>query len=64
MVMSIDRLKGSIPPIITPFRPDTLEIDEETFAGLIEYQIENGSHGVLINGTSAEPSTLTVDERN
>jgi|TARA_B100000586_G_scaffold241473_1_gene194831 4-hydroxy-tetrahydrodipicolinate synthase len=64
MVMSIDRLKGSIPPIITPFRPDTLEIDEETFAGLIEYQIENGSHGVLINGTSAEPSTLTIDERN
>ena len=34
MVMSIDRLKGSIPPIITPFHPDTLEIDEEIFAGL------------------------------
>ena len=64
MAISIDRLKGSIPPIITPFHPETLEIDEETFAGLVEHQIENGSHGVLINGTSAEPSTLTIDERN
>ena len=53
MVMSIDRLKGSIPPIITPFRPDTLEIDEETFAGLIEYQIENG-----------EGADFTVFEKN
>jgi 4-hydroxy-tetrahydrodipicolinate synthase len=30
----------------------------------VRFQIENGSHGILVNGTSAEPSTLTVEERN
>jgi 4-hydroxy-tetrahydrodipicolinate synthase len=47
---------------VTPFRRGA--IDEEGFAGLVEYQIAEGSHGVLVNGTTAEPSTLTVDERN
>ena len=27
-------------------------------------QIEKGSHGILVNGTTSEPATLTVDERN
>ena len=62
MTLSIDRLRGSIPPIVTPFRSGV--VDEEVFARLVEYQIAHGSHGVLVNGTSAEPSTLTVDERN
>ncbi len=62
MTLSIDRLRGSIPPIVTPFRSGV--VDEEVFARLVEYQIVEGSHGVLVNGTSAEPSTLTVDERN
>jgi 4-hydroxy-tetrahydrodipicolinate synthase len=39
-------------------------VDLECFEKLVEFQIEQGSHGVLINGTTAEPSTLTVDERN
>jgi 4-hydroxy-tetrahydrodipicolinate synthase len=40
------------------------EVDYETYARLIEFQIKNGSHGILVNGTSAEPSTLTIEERN
>ncbi len=60
--MNIDKLKGSIPPVITPFRGG--EVDYDTYAGLIEFQIANGSHGVLVNGTTAEPATLTVAERN
>lgn len=58
----IARLRGSIPPIVTPFRNG--EVDYDTYAGLVEYQISNGSHGILVNGTTAEPSTLTTDERN
>ncbi|HUF72256.1 MAG TPA: 4-hydroxy-tetrahydrodipicolinate synthase [Gammaproteobacteria bacterium] len=57
-----DALRGSIPPLITPFRDG--EVDYERFRELIERQIGEGSHGVLINGTTAEPSTLTVEERN
>jgi 4-hydroxy-tetrahydrodipicolinate synthase len=60
--MSERLLKGSIPPLITPFSKG--EVDYERFAKLIEHQIDQGSHGVLINGTTAEPSTLTVEERN
>lgn len=55
-------LTGSIPPVITPFRNG--HVDYDRYAELIEFQIANGSHGVLVNGTSAEPSTLTLAERN
>jgi 4-hydroxy-tetrahydrodipicolinate synthase len=39
-------------------------VDYNTYADLVEFQIEGGSHGILVNGTTAEPSTLTIDERN
>ncbi len=58
----LDNIRGSIPPVITPIRDG--EIDYEAYAALIEFQMTNGSHGVLVNGTTAEPSTLTTDERN
>jgi len=60
--MSRDALTGSIPPLITPFRDG--EVDFDCFNSLLEFQVAQGSHGVLINGTTAEPSTLTTDERN
>jgi len=55
-------LKGSIPPLITPFKNG--RVDHDAYAGLVEFQVKNGSHGILVNGTTSEPSTLTVDERN
>ena len=39
-------------------------MDLDTYAKLIEFHVNEGSHGILVNGTSAEPSTLTVAERN
>jgi 4-hydroxy-tetrahydrodipicolinate synthase len=58
----LEGLRGSFPPLVTPFRDGA--IDFEAYAGTIERQIEGGSHGILVNGTTAEPSTLTVSERN
>ncbi|WP_133645694.1 4-hydroxy-tetrahydrodipicolinate synthase [Paraburkholderia flava] len=58
----ISWLKGSITPIVTPFRNQA--VDYETYARLVDWQIVNGGHGVLVNGTTAEPSLLTVAERN
>ena len=55
-------LKGSIPPLITPFRKG--EVDYDAYAGLVEFQVANGSHGILVNGTTSEPASLTVEERN
>jgi 4-hydroxy-tetrahydrodipicolinate synthase len=58
----LSRLRGSIPPLITPFADG--KVDYERYQALIEYQIEQGTHGILVNGTTAEPSTLTLAERN
>ena len=55
-------LKGSYPPLLTPFKADG-GVDYEAFAGLVEFQIREGSHGLVVNGTTAEPSVLTVEER-
>ena len=60
--MQLNKIRGSIPPVITPFVNG--EVDYKTYASLIEHQIQNGSHGILVNGTTAEPSTLTLEERN
>ncbi|HUK61350.1 MAG TPA: 4-hydroxy-tetrahydrodipicolinate synthase [Stellaceae bacterium] len=54
-------LKGSYPPIVTPFRDGV--VDYETYARLVERQVAEGSHGIVVNGTTSEPSTLTNDER-
>ncbi len=62
MTARLDRLKGSIPPLVTPFRNG--EVDYDAYARLVALQIQNGSHGILVNGTTAEPSTLSVEERN
>jgi 4-hydroxy-tetrahydrodipicolinate synthase len=56
------KLRGSIPPLITPFTGG--DVDYAKYAELVEFQIEQGSHGILVNGTTAEPSTLTTEERN
>ncbi len=62
MPFRIEDLKGSIPPLITPFKDGA--VDYESYARLVQFQIDKGSHGILVNGTTSEPSTLTVEERN
>jgi len=62
MFAALDRLKGSIPPIVTPFKNGA--VDYVMYERLVQFQIENGSHGILVNGTSSEPSSLTIEERN
>ena len=54
-------LRGSYPPVVTPFRDGRVDFDK--YAELIERQVSEGSHGVVINGTTAEPSSLTLNER-
>ena len=62
LVLKQDTLIGSIPPLITPFHKN--KVDYNVYAELVEFQIKNGSHGVLVTGTTSEPSSLTVNERN
>lgn len=62
MKKDLSWLKGSVPPLITPFKNGRVDLD--AYGALIEHQIAGGSHGILVNGTTAEPSTLSVAERN
>jgi 4-hydroxy-tetrahydrodipicolinate synthase len=61
-MMDLERLKGSIVPLVTPFNEDD-ELDEKTTRSLIDWQIEKGSHGISVAGTTGEPSALTLEER-
>ena len=54
-------LRGSYPPLVTPFRDGA--VDYDAFARLVEFQIANGSHGVVVCGTTGEPTALTRIER-
>ncbi|NCO02815.1 MAG: 4-hydroxy-tetrahydrodipicolinate synthase [Alphaproteobacteria bacterium] len=52
--------KGSITALITPFKNG--EIDWKAFDHFVEWQIEQGTHGVVPCGTTGESPTLSHDE--
>lgn len=54
--------KGSITAVITPFRGSG--IDEAAFQSFIEWQIVEGTDGIVPCGTTGESPTLTHDEHN
>ena len=53
--------KGSLPALITPFTPDG-ELDLDTLKKFVEWQIEQGSSGLVPCGTTGESPTLSHDE--
>lgn len=55
-------IRGSIVPLVTPFTEEG-SFDEKTFTQLIAWQIESGSHGLSVTGTTGEPSALSLHER-
>ncbi|MGQ0569996.1 MAG: 4-hydroxy-tetrahydrodipicolinate synthase [Armatimonadota bacterium] len=54
-------MRGSLVPLVTPFRNG--EVDDRALADLIEWQIDSGSHGIGVCGTTGEPAALSTDER-
>ena len=52
--------KGSITALVTPMRDGA--VDEEGFRALVNWQIEEGSHGLVPVGTTGESPTLSHDE--
>jgi len=47
---------------MTPFTADD-EVDHESLANLVRWQLANGTHGLSIGGSTGEPSAQTNDER-
>jgi 4-hydroxy-tetrahydrodipicolinate synthase len=62
-MMSLDKncLRGSFPPLVTPFREGKVDLNK--FGELVDFQIAAGSQGVVVTGTTGEPSSLSTDER-
>ncbi|MEM8649422.1 MAG: 4-hydroxy-tetrahydrodipicolinate synthase [Pseudomonadota bacterium] len=53
--------KGSMPALVTPF-DETGAFDEKAFREFVEWQIEEGTHGLVPVGTTGESPTLSHDE--
>lgn len=53
-------IHGSLVAIVTPFKNG--KIDEDALTELIEFQIENGTHGIVPCGTTGESPTLSHEE--
>jgi 4-hydroxy-tetrahydrodipicolinate synthase len=55
-------IRGSIAPVVTPFT-EAGELDTEGLRRLITWQLESGSHGISLGGSTGEPSAQTSQER-
>jgi 4-hydroxy-tetrahydrodipicolinate synthase len=54
------KIQGAITAIVTPMLDG--KVDEEGLTNLINFQIENGIHGLVPCGTTGESATLDFDE--
>ncbi len=58
--MPMPPFQGSITALITPFKNG--KVDAKAFRKLVEWQIDQGTHGLVPCGTTGESPTLTHDE--
>ena len=56
------QVEGIYVPIITPFNAD-LTIDFDAYGEVIDWQIENGTHGIIVGGSTGEFFSLSDEER-
>jgi 4-hydroxy-tetrahydrodipicolinate synthase len=56
------KLEGSMVALVTPFAGG--EVDWETLGKLIDFQIENGTQGLIPCGTTGESPTLSHEEHD
>src|SRR3954454_163586 len=56
------KFRGSFTALVTPFKNGSL--DEAAFRGLVSWQIEQGSHGLVPVGTTGESPTLSHEEHH
>ncbi len=54
--------KGSLVALITPFKNG--HVDEKKFQELVDWQIKEGTHGLIPCGTTGESPTLSHDEHH
>ena len=52
--------RGSFTALVTPFKGDA--VDQQAFRDLVEWQIAEGTNGLVPVGTTGESPTLSHDE--
>src|SRR6201990_3095649 len=57
-----NRIKGSLTALVTPFKNDKL--DEDAYRALVDWQIAEGTQGLVPCGTTGESPTLSHEEHN
>ncbi|WP_157247234.1 4-hydroxy-tetrahydrodipicolinate synthase [Nonomuraea typhae] len=55
-------IRGSIAPLVTPFTAWGA-LDLASLRALVRWQLDQGSHGISLGGSTGEPSAQTVEER-
>jgi 4-hydroxy-tetrahydrodipicolinate synthase len=55
-------IRGSIAPVVSPFTADG-DLDLDSLRRLIRWQLESGSHGISLGGSTGEPSAQSAQER-
>lgn len=56
----MQKFQGAIVAVVTPFKEG--KVDEQGLKDLVEFHIENGTHGIVPCGTTGESATLDFDE--
>jgi 4-hydroxy-tetrahydrodipicolinate synthase len=57
----VDRIRGVIPAVTTPFHEDG-SLDQEVFQKEMQFMVEAGAHGVCVGGSTGEGHTLDTQE--
>jgi 4-hydroxy-tetrahydrodipicolinate synthase len=52
---------GSLVALVTPMQPDG-RIDYDAWSRLLEFQVANGTSGIVVAGSTGESATITDDE--
>jgi 4-hydroxy-tetrahydrodipicolinate synthase len=59
---TIERLRGVLSPVVTPFRPD-YSPDPQRFVRHCKWLLAHGCSGLAVFGTNSEANSLSADER-
>lgn len=57
-------ISGSIVALVTPMHPDSLEVDWDALARLVDWHIVEGTSSIVAVGTTGESATLSVTEHS
>ncbi|MFJ9690737.1 4-hydroxy-tetrahydrodipicolinate synthase [Kitasatospora sp. NPDC101183] len=56
------QIRGSLAPVVTPFTAGGA-VDHDSLRALVRWQLDSGSHGISLGGSTGEPSAQSTAER-